>query len=176
MPDLSDPELITRCLRHDEDAWRVLIERYASYVYTIITRAYGLNGEDARDAFQESMVRVFEGLPGYRGEGEFRAWLRQVVRNVCAARRRGQRPAEPLQAEAPDEHQAALFEQIEQAHMLAQVVRELDDTCRQMIALFYFRDQSYRAISAALSIPEGTVASRLARCLTKLRAGVRNRT
>lgn len=172
----SDQELIARCLQHDEDAWRALLDRYASYIYTIITRAYGLAGEEAQDAFQESLVKAFEGLPGYRGEGEFRAWLRQVVRNSCAAHLRRQRPTEPISDEIPDRAQEEVLERIERAYTLTRVLRELDDPCRQIIALFFFKGQTYKAIATALAIPEGTVGSRLSRCLTKLRANVREET
>jgi len=173
MPELErDENLIARCLEHDEEAWRTLVERYASYVHTIAVRAFGFNEEDAREVLQESMVKVFEGLPGYRGEGTFRAWLRQVVLNVCAAHLRRVRPGEALSDRMADRGQEEMLEQTERAHILALALRELDEPCQQIVALFFFQGKSYKEIADALAIPEGTVASRLARCLMKLRSKV----
>ncbi len=170
----SDDALIARCLRREEEAWRTLVERYASYIYTIIARAFALEGEDAREVFQESWVSVFEGLPGYRHEGTFRAWLRQVVRNCCAAHLRKRRPTEALDEGSADRGQEEMLDRIERAYVLTQALRELDQPCQEIMELFFFQAKSYKAIAAALAIPEGTVGSRLARCLTKLRANVQD--
>ncbi len=175
MPEFDSEEaLIARCLQRDEEAWRTLVERYASYVYTIIIRAFGFQGEDAHEVFQESWVAVFEGLRGYRREGAFRAWLRQVVRNCCAASLRRRHPTEALDEGRADRGQEEMLDRVERAYVLAQVLQELDAPCRQIMDLFFFQAQSYKAIAAALAIPEGTVGSRLARCLTKLRARVKD--
>jgi len=177
MPEsVSDDALIARCLQRDEAAWRTLIDRYASYVYTIITRAFGFQGDDAREMFQESWVAVFEGLRGYRREGAFRAWLRQVVRNSCAASLRKRRPTEALDEDRADQRQEEMLEQVERAYVLTQALHELDEPCRKIMDLFFFQAQSYQAIAEALAIPEGTVGSRLARCLTKLRTRVHDLT
>lgn len=166
----SDEELIARCLEHDEGAWAALVDRYAAYIYTIATRAYGLDGEDAAEAFQESLLKIFEGLSSYQGKGEFRSWLRQVVRNTCAGQLRRSRRSEPLQNEMADRSQEETLERIERAYMLNQMLAELDESCRQVLSMFFFEGKSYRNISQALNLAEGTVGSRLARCLTKLRA------
>lgn len=174
MPEAeSDDALIARCLRHEEEAWRALVERYASYIYTIATRAFGLEGDDAREVFQESLLKVFEGLPGYRREGQFRAWLRRVVLNACAAYLRRRRPTEALHEGMADPAQEETLEQVERAYVLTQALRDLEAPCRQIISLFFFEAQPYKAIATALAVPEGTVGSRLARCLTKLRSKIR---
>ncbi len=167
-----DALLIARCLKRDEDAWRALVDRYAAYTYTIITRVFGLKGEDASDVFQQSLVRVFESLPGYRGGGEFRAWLRQVVRTCCLAHLRRHKPTEPVEEDLADRRQEDVLERVEQAYVLTQALHRLEPGCRQIIELFFFQAQSYQAIGSALGIPHGTVGSRLARCLTKLRSEV----
>ena len=170
-----DDILIARCLEQDEDAWRMLVERYTSYMYTIAIRGFGIDGEEAREVVQESLVKLFEGLRGYRGEGEFRAWLRQIVRNCSVAHLQRRRTTESLDETLRDPDQEETLERIERAFVLREAVRSLDEPCRQIISLFFFEARPYKEIGAALAIPEGTVASRLARCLTKLRSRVRDR-
>lgn len=168
-----DDILIARCLEQDEEAWRMLVGRYTSYLYSIAIRGFGIGAEDAREVVQDSLLKLFEGLPGYRGEGEFRAWLRQIVRNCCVAHLQRRRATEPLDETLRDRHQEETLERIERAFVLREAVRSLDEPCRQIISLFFFQGRHYNEIGTALAIPEGTVASRLARCLTKLRSKVR---
>jgi RNA polymerase sigma factor (sigma-70 family) len=61
------------------------------------------------------------------------------------------------------------------AFILNEAVRSLDEPCRQIISLFFFQGRPYKEIAAALAIPEGTVASQLARCVAKLRGKVGER-
>ena len=168
-----DDILIARCLKSDEEAWRMLVGRYTSYIYTIAIRGFGINAEEAREVAQDSLLKLFEGLPGYRGEGVFRAWLRQIVRNCCVAHLQRRRATEALDETQRDPHQEETLERIERAFVLSEAVRSLDEPCRQIISLFFFQGRSYKEIGAALAIQEGTVGSRLARCLTKLRSKVR---
>lgn len=171
----SDGALIARALEQDEDAWRLLVERYTSYIYTIAMRGFGLEVEDAREVVQESLLKLYEGLASYRAEGEFRAWLRQIVRNCGVAYLRRRRPAEALDDSLRDRRQEETLEDVERAFALREAVRSLDEVCRHTISLFFFEGRSYKDIAAALAIPEGTVASRLARCVAKLRAKVGER-
>jgi RNA polymerase sigma-70 factor, ECF subfamily len=168
---LRDDTLIARALERDEDAWRALVERYTSYIYVIAVRGFGLAHEDAREILQESFLRLFAGLPGYRdrGPGSFRAWLRQIVVNGCLAHVRQRRSATPLDETLADPGQQETLDRIERAFVLRQAVERLDEPCRQAVSLFFFEGRSYKEIAALLEIPEGTVASRLARSLAKLR-------
>jgi len=165
-----DDVLIARALKHDEDAWRQLVDRYASYIYTIAMRGFRMDAEDAREIVQESLMKLYEGLPGYRGEGPFRAWLRQLVRNCCLAYLRRRRSTEALDDSLPDREQEEALERIERAFTLREALGSIDEPCRRIVTLFFFEGRRYSDIASALAIPEGTVASRIARCVAKLRA------
>jgi RNA polymerase sigma factor (sigma-70 family) len=168
---LRDNALIARALEHDEDAWRALVERYTSYMYTIAVRGFGMAQEDAREIVQDSFLKLFAGLSAYRdrGPGSFRAWLRQIVVNGCLAHLRQRRSVEPLDETLMDPAQQDTLERIERGFVLRQAVQRLDEPCRRVVSLFFFVGRSYMDIAALLEFPEGTVASRLARGLAKLR-------
>jgi RNA polymerase sigma-70 factor, ECF subfamily len=169
---LRDDALIARALEHDEGAWRTLVGRYTSYIYSIALRGFGIPSEDAREVVQDSFLKLFAGLSGYRGTGSFRAWLRQIVVNCCLAHVRQRRSAETLDETVSDPAQQETLERIERGFVLREAVQNLDEPCRQVVSLFFFEERSYREIAAALGIPEGTVGSRLARCLVQLRTAV----
>jgi RNA polymerase sigma factor (sigma-70 family) len=122
-----DDILIARCLENDVDAWRTLVGRYTSYMYTIVIRGFGIADEEAREVVQDSLLKLFEGLRGYRGEGEFRAWLRQIVRNCSVAYLQRRRTTESLDETLRDPHQEETSERIERAFVLSGDVRGLDE-------------------------------------------------
>ena len=63
----------------------------------------------------------------------------------------------------------ATLGKLEQALDVRAAVEELPENCREIVVRFFLRDESYIQISEALDIPPGTIASRISRCLTKLR-------
>jgi hypothetical protein len=61
------------------------------------------------------------------------------------------------------------LEELEQALFVHEALATLPEQCREVLDRFFARDESYRTIGEALSLPQGTIASRIARCLEKLR-------
>lgn len=167
---MDDARLVTRCLDGSEEAWGELVGRYSRYVYAIATRGYGLRDHDAEDVFQEVFARTYEHLASLRDAGAIGPWIGQLARRTAIDRIRASgreeasaEPPEPDPGEDP-------FARIDAAMVVRGALAELPDHCREVLDRFFARDQSYRTISAALDVPEGTIASRISRCLVKLRA------
>jgi RNA polymerase sigma factor (sigma-70 family) len=164
----SDAELVERCRAGDDDAWRELVERFGRYVNAIVSRGYGIQGADAEDAFQEVFARVYERLGTLRNPEALRGWIAQTARR-CSVDRLRARGAEVL-VEAPDEVVVDdLVEQLDQALDVRRALGGLSADCAEILDRFFCRDESYRVIAAALDLPGGTIASRISRCLEKLR-------
>ena len=168
--ELSDAQLVARCRAGEEAAWASLVERFSRYVYAIAAGAYRLSPSDAEDVFQEAFARTYEHLDRLRDDAAVRPWLGQTTRRLCVDRLRAARPSGPLDdgersSGAVDER----LEQIEQAVVVRDALTRLSDDCQEILDRFFARDESYRAIGEALSIPAGTIASRISRCLRRLR-------
>jgi len=171
---LSDVELVARCRAEDADAWGELVERYSRYVYAICTRGFHLSDEDAEDVFQDVFTRVYTRLDTLRDESALRPWIAQLTRRRCldaVARSGREQPATDLVGEA----EADAFAEIDDAFAVRQALAGLSDTCQEILDRFFARDQSYRTIGEELDIPSGTIASRIARCLGKLREALEGR-
>jgi RNA polymerase sigma factor (sigma-70 family) len=168
-PVASDAELVERCRAGDDAAWRELVERYARYVHAIVSRVYGLQGADAEDAFQEVFVRVYERLGTLRNPEALRPWLAQTTRRCCVDRLRG-RSVDPLADDLQEVAAADEIELLDEALDVRQALASLSPECADVLDRFFCRDESYHQIAAALDLPSGTIASRISRCLTKLRA------
>ena len=162
-PNLSDAELVRRCRAGDPDAWNELVERYSRYVYAIAVRGFRLSDEDAEDVF----TRIYTRLDSLRDDSALRPWIAQLTRRRCldvlSARR--DLPAEEVVA---DEESSDLSD-IEEAFEVREALAELSGACQDILDRFFTRDQSYKTIADELDIPSGTIASRIARCLGRLR-------
>lgn len=175
----DDERLVERCLAHDEEAWRLLLERYAGYIYAVALRGFRLPPDAAEDIFQETVLSLLQHLPEFRGEGPLRAWIGRIAQNACRqhVRRRERRPEAPggvdASADLLDDAQEEVLQKVEQGLIVRTAVARLSTECREVVDLFFFRDRTYADIAASLRIPPGTVASRIARCLVRLRAMLR---
>ena len=172
--ELSDAQLVGRCRNGDAAAWNELVERFSRYVYAIAARAYRLPEHDAEDVFQEVFARAYERLGSLRDDDAIRPWLAQLTRNACVDRLRAsarEHPAEEPQAEQAD----AMLEQLDEALDVQEGLEALSEDCREILDRFFARDESYRTIGEALDLPAGTIASRISRCLGKLREKLEGR-
>jgi RNA polymerase sigma factor (sigma-70 family) len=171
---LTDAELVQRCRAGDDEAWSALVERFSRYVYAICTQGYRLSETQAEDVFQDVFTRVYTRLDTLRDDAAVRPWIGQLTRRLCldalSAGKREQPVAEPITEDTED-----VLQEIDEAFDVREALSELPDHCQQMLDRFFARDESYRTISAALDLPQGTIASRIARCLTRLRSMLEGR-
>lgn len=172
---VTEAELVARCRDGDSAAWEELVEKYSRYVYAIISRGFRLRDADAEDVHQEVFTRVHEHLDELRDDAALRPWIAQVTRRLAidAIRRSGREVLSEEPEAGPDAHTAPggdLFEALDEAMDLREAMATLPGECCEILDRFFARDESYRTISEALEIPQGTIASRISRCLAKLRA------
>lgn len=164
----QDSDLVARCLKDDPAAWDALVARYSRYVYAIIVQAYRLSADDAEDAFQDVFLRVYDRLGSLRDPEAFRPWIAQLTRRVCLDRLTRAGREEPMDEVEPSRVDSAL-EDLDEAFAVHEALATLPGNCREILDRFFTRDESYRTIGEALELPAGTIASRISRCLVKLR-------
>lgn len=168
----TDAELVHRCREGDPEAWNELVERFSRYVYAICVHGFRLRDHDAEDVFQEVFTRVYERLDTLRSDSAVRPWIAQLTRRLCLDRLASSSREEPV--EEPRVQEQALDE-IEEAFAVREALEGMSDPCREVLDRFFSRDESYRTIGAALDLPAGTIASRISRCLGKLRVELEGR-
>jgi RNA polymerase sigma factor (sigma-70 family) len=171
----SAAELVARCRAGDETAWAQLVERFSRYVYAIAVQGFRLREHDAEDVFQDVFARVYERLDTLRSDEAIQAWIAQLTRRVCVDRLRSnsrEEPTEEPEPPAPDEDALATVDAALDVH---EAMVGLPDGCREILDRFFARDESYRTIGDALELPAGTIASRISRCLAKLKTALEGR-
>jgi RNA polymerase sigma factor (sigma-70 family) len=173
---LDEADLIGRAKRGDPHAYEELVNAYQGIAFRtayVIAR----NAADAEDAAQEGFVKAWRALGRFRDGAPFRPWLLQIVANEARNRRRsaGRRDhlalraatEEPSGGAAPSP-EAALLNAETRTRLLA-AVNDLSDDQREVITLRYFLGLSEQEVAETLGVAQGTVKSRNARALERLR-------
>jgi RNA polymerase sigma-70 factor (ECF subfamily) len=170
---LTDAELVARCREGDEEAWAELVERFSRYVYAIAVQGFRLSDHDAEDVFQEVFARTYERLDRLREDSAVRPWLAQLTRNLCVDRLRDRARVEP--AEDIETGADETLAEVDLALDVREALEALGDPCADLLDRFFCRDESYRTIGEGLELPPGTIASRISRCLVKMRVQLEGR-
>lgn len=168
----SDGDLLDRCRRGDEDAWRELVSRYTRRVFALCYRFAG-RADEAEDLTQEVFVKVFERLDRYReGEGAFPAWLLTLARHHAIDHYRRHREERRLRSEdaeaaertvAGDEGPLGAATRLERQELVRRGLRALPSDLREVLVLRDLEEMPYDEIATLLTVPLGTVKSRLNR-------------
>ena len=171
---LTDSELVDKATNGDRRALDALVERYAPRVNRLASQLMG-DLDEARDAAQESLVKVCTRLKQFRGEAQFATWLHRLVVNTCRDRMAFQRVrrAEPLEL---DEHAVAEDGDPSNAAVLTDLRRDLAEALSRLSAdqriAVVLRDSfglSYKEISRVARMPVGTAKCYVHRARARLR-------
>ena len=172
--EITDEEIVRRINAGDADAFDLLWERYRDWVVRLAVRFTG-NRDDALDVLQDTFHYVLRKFPGFELSARMTTFLYPVVRNPSIGMGRKKRPAlcgDEVLLQAPDrEHRPEDAARVE----LAAVLSTLSAGHREVVLLRFVDDHSLEEIAAALSIPIGTVKSRLHNALKTLRDDARTR-
>lgn len=171
-------ELMSATKRGDREAFDRLAEALRGRAFRIAHSLVG-SREDAMDITQEAFLKTYRARDTYRDGDPFLPWFHRILRNTCFSflRKHGRlRPSSTSDEEGPDWEIAGEdpapsqgAEQAELAVVFWQGFRQLGARDREILALRHFQELSYREIAHALSIPEGTVMSRLFHARRRLR-------
>jgi RNA polymerase sigma factor (sigma-70 family) len=165
---LSDESIVARCREGDSQAWNELVERFSRYVYAICISGFRLTREDAEDVFQDVFAKTYMNLDKLRDDAAIRPWIAQLTRRACIDHLRSTKTtADEEVADIPDP--ADTLAELERALDVHDAMRRLGEACNEILDRFFTQDESYATISEALDIAPGTIASRISRCLEKLR-------
>jgi RNA polymerase sigma factor (sigma-70 family) len=173
---LEETELVERARRGDLRAWETIVRTHQGIAFRT---AYVLAGNpaDAEEAAQDGFVKAYRALGRFHRGAPFRPWLLRIVANEARNRRRSAARRERLSLRAAAEArpgdavpspEAALFARESQEQLLAAIER-LSEDHRDAIVCRYVLDLSEDETAAALGVRRGTVKSRLARALERLR-------
>jgi len=159
---VDDQAAISRCLAGDSAAFEGIVVRYQQVLFTVALRMLG-DEEEARDAAQNTFVKVFEKLGTYDSRYRFFSWIYRIHVNECLNVRR--RPsavrASGIEDGAAQGTDVDAVETAEKRQAVKEAILGLPAAYREVIVLRHFAALSYEEMSDAIGIPLKTVKSRL---------------
>ena len=171
---LSDTELVRAAREGDSAALGAVLERHRAPLYALAIRTLG-RGPQAQDAIQDAFVVAVTDIGRLRDPAAVGGWLRGIVRNVCLMKIREERKVFPIEVAVRLESglsEPSVEEAIDALALREWVwtaLGELPEVLKVAVILRYFGSYaSYEEISAILSVPVGTVKSRLNQAKIKL--------
>jgi RNA polymerase sigma factor (sigma-70 family) len=174
---LPDNELISLVLKGDQLAYKVLVDRYQSYIFTLAFRLLQ-SREDAEEVAQDVFVKAYRSLADFKGGSKFSTWLYTITHNtgITYLRKKKQKilPIDDEFTFTKLENQESDFKanQIEDKSRKAMVNQAIDLLSKddaQIISLFYKGDQSLDEIAAIMGMETNTIKVRLFRARQKLK-------
>jgi RNA polymerase sigma-70 factor, ECF subfamily len=176
LEDLTDEQLLGRHRGGDEGALEVLIERYRLELFHFLARFLG-NQASADDIFQEAFLQVHISAGTFDTSRRFKPWLFTIAANKARdyLRKNKRQKAVSLSASVDQDGGRAFIDlmeadlplpqekaqQKETGQIVRDIVSSLPEHLREVLLLAYFNKMAYREIAENLSIPLGTVKSRL---------------
>ena len=175
---LSDAELLARYAAGDEAAFHEVVTRYKNSLYAFLRQF--LNRRDLiEDVFQETFLQLFTSRDSFDASRPLRPWLFTIAANKAKdALRKWQRTAAVPIGTLADSEELSFgdvlnaitsdsripsdnLERTETALRVEQVIANMPENLREILILAYFNKFSYKQMAEILSIPIGTVKSRL---------------
>ena len=169
---LSDVELVRKSQSGDRDAFSELVRRHQHLVYNVAYR-FMRDATQAEDQAQESFIKAYRLLKGFRGDCSFSTWMYRVTATTCLTElnKRKKRAEVELIDESfshtsDTEHQPTVKDRKEH---IRRCVRLLPDRYATVVTLYYLKGISYLEIAEPLGVPEGTLKTWMFRARKMLR-------
>lgn len=170
MTEHEDLALVTAARQGDRDALDRLLRLHYDRIHAVCRRITG-NDADAADASQEALIAIVRGLPRFDGRSKVSTWMYRVATNATLdeLRRRKRRPVAVDEASGVFDHHPAReggeiqIDAVVDREVLETAIASLPDEFRIPVVLRDVADLDYAEIAETLSIPLGTVKSRIAR-------------
>src|SRR5262249_51919122 len=176
----TDEELVAKSIGGDANSFNELIKRWERPIYVLAYRQIGRE-EDARDVCQETFLRAYRALDGFRGQAKFSSWLYRIALNLCRdwLRRERRTPTVTVPEDVDLIELASELEPSESIedrvarHDLTRVVKRamalLPEEQRTAILLKEYHGLTFQEIADLVGCPLSTVKTRLYQGLAVLR-------
>ena len=174
----DDIALIQMVLQGHRSAYGTLVEKYQTYVFTLVMRHVN-NREVAEELAQDVFVKAYKYLADFRGHSKFSTWLYTIVHTTCLSHLRkkadaaifpGDDKMQDIAAYTPASEQAsARLEQQQQKQLIAEGINHLSKSDAEVITLFYQGEQSIDEIATITGLTTSNVKVKLMRARQKLK-------
>jgi len=180
-----DLSLVQRAQKGDKTAFDLLVRKYQHRIAAVVSR-FVRDYAECQDVVQDSFIKAYKSLPGFRGESQFYTWMYRIAvntaKNHLASQKR--RPAGSVDLEDAEHIEGGIYMQDndtpehellreELAQVVSKALAQLPEEIRQAITLREMEGLSYEEIAEVMNSPVGTVRSRIFRAREAIDARLR---
>ena len=174
MREASEHQLVERCRQGDEPAFRELVDQYKGLVFALIARSISDRAR-AEELSQDVFLKVFKGLPYFRGDAKLSTWIYRIAINVLSQERRDLKTVSlddqgdddrPRYEPASDDRS---FGELALKDRLQKAIERLPVPYQVLVNGHYLKGMRYEDLAEALNLPIGTVKTHLHRAKRQLR-------
>ncbi len=168
----ADTQLVKASRQGGQDAFALLVQRHQRRVFNLSLRMLQ-DYEDASEVTQEAFLAAWQGLPSFRGEARFATWLYRITYRCCLRQLERRKRERDLQAvieaeqtlEGMHREQRAedILEQRDRQTMVREQMEQLPARYRSVLILRHLYEMTYEEMADILSMPIGTIKTRLIR-------------
>jgi RNA polymerase sigma factor (sigma-70 family) len=161
---LEYKKLIEACVSGDRLAQRNLYDIFSKRMYVVCLR-YTKSQQEAEDVLQDSFIKVFKNLKGYRGDSRLDYWIKRIVVNTALNSQRKKLymyPMVDIDEVKNDYDHSKILASFEMEELL-NMIRELPTGCRTVFNMFAIEGYSHKEIAEMLEVSEGTSKSQFFR-------------
>lgn len=175
---MNEKEIIREILKGNTDKFSYFVEKYENQIFNLCLSIVK-NKDDALDLTQEAFLLAYKNLKNFKGKSSFSTWIYRIAYNLSInfVKRKGEfltildRDEEDLEFQIEDKT-SSIWEEIEKEErmkIIEDCLNKLKDSDRVIIELREIENLSYEEISEILSLPIGTIKSRLFRAREHLK-------
>jgi len=164
----DEEQIIERCRSGDLGAYRQIYDRYGQPLFRTALRLLG-RPQEAEDAVQDTFMKLYRGISGFRHGARFSTYLFQILNNACVDMLRKRKPAGEDSAD-PETFGVSLSHEL--GHSLAEAVDRLPAQMKACFVLFAVEQFSQEEVADILGLNVGTVKASVHRARIKLRAAL----
>jgi len=171
----TDQYLVERTLEGDTPAFGELVDRYQNFVFTIAVRILKVT-EEAEEVAQDSFIKAYNSLSGFRGESKFSTWLYRIVyhKSLDRIKMNKRHRTYEINEEITDDSQNHIENGLEfmlseeRSSIIKKCIAQLPGEEAAIISLYYFEEQSVKEIAKVTDLTEDNIKVKLYRSRKKL--------
>ncbi|NNC44012.1 MAG: sigma-70 family RNA polymerase sigma factor [Acidimicrobiia bacterium] len=169
----SDQELVAMAQEGDLEAFGVLVRRHQGFVFGVILRVVK-NRSTAEDLAQDTFLRAFKNLNGFRGDAQVRSWLYRIGNNLAInhVTRNRENPTEVVPERSTGRSTARSAEQRDLKEAMEAAIAELPEDLRRPLVMREYEHCSYEHIAYELDVPLNTIRTRIFRAKRALQGSL----
>ena len=171
----TDQYYIDKMIQGDTQAFAVLVEKYQSYIYTIVLRMVRVK-EEAEEIAQDTFIKAYQSIESFRGESKFSSWLYSIAyrKALDSIRKNKKYKAVELNEEITEgsietiENALSYMEDKERTKVIQECILQLPEVEAGLITLYYFEEKSVKEIAVITKLKEDNIKVKLYRTRKKM--------